>query len=94
MTVNSSNTSEVLSALVNDFAELNEKVDALADAIELLGVANKKNLGTDAETVFENVDLFRSRTRQGMPDMDGTLTVRTNDIGAVFSDRRDSARED
>jgi hypothetical protein len=94
MTVNSSNTSEVLSALVNDFTELNEKVDALADAVELLGVANKKQLGPDAEAVFDNVDTFRNRTRQGMPDMDGTLTVRTNDIGAVFSDRRDSARED
>ncbi len=91
-TVNATNTSDIVQLIVTDLTNLQNEVERLANAVELLGVAGKKTLGADADKLFDEVDAFRARQRVEL----GEDVIRSydNPIGAPYQTQRDPEPND
>lgn len=83
--VNSANVTDYVQALANDVLELQEKVELLANGLETVTVANKKQLGPDAKGVLEGIDEFRSRAKS---EYDVKLDASyANENGSLFAEQ-------
>jgi hypothetical protein len=91
--INRANVTDVVERLVNDNVDLRSDVEGLITVVETLVVAFKKQLGKDAEDLLVLLDEIAGRERMNF-DTTGLKQHETNEIGAVFSDKRDSARVD
>lgn len=93
MTINRTNTASTLESVIVGFDEVRGDVNALADILEHLVVLMKKQLGSDADRLLSRIDDVREseETPIAQPFVRGSYE---NEMGAVFSDKRDSARED
>ena len=93
MTINRTNTASTLEKMVVGFDEARRDIADLTNVVEFLVVAMKKTLGADADRLLKDIDAIRASSETVIiePIQPGSYE---NEIGAVFSDRRDSARVD
>lgn len=91
-TVNATNISDIVQLLVEEVVGLRADIDNLTNATEVVGVSNKKTLGTDADKVFGAVDDVRGRSRVEL----GEDVIRSydNPIGAPYQTQRDPEPND
>lgn len=90
--INRTNVTDCVETLINDINDLRDDVITLTNAVETITVALAKQLGTDGKDILNDVDDMRGK--EGFVYAQTPPVSHENDIGAVHSDKRDSARVD